>query len=140
MLRIHQKAAGVERADLVGACVHAIARNVILDRYRSARIQLEEPIPTGIQASCRLPWDQYGLTELELEVLLRIRAGAAISYELPFLCRPATRVPAVKGIGKETTRIGKEIPAPARVVGSPRIKPHHRNASPQRWVGRKLRC
>ena len=69
MLRIHRKAAGVERADLVGACVHAIARNVILDRYRSARIQLEEPIPTGIQASCRLPWDQYDLTELSLEVL-----------------------------------------------------------------------
>jgi RNA polymerase sigma-70 factor (ECF subfamily) len=41
MLRIHRSAAGVERAEAVGAWVHAIARNAIVDYYRSASVRRE---------------------------------------------------------------------------------------------------
>jgi RNA polymerase sigma-70 factor (ECF subfamily) len=41
MLRIHRSAAGVERAEAVGAWVHAIARNAIADHYRSASVRRE---------------------------------------------------------------------------------------------------
>lgn len=41
MLRIHRNADGVERADAVGAWVHAIARNAIADHYRSASVRRE---------------------------------------------------------------------------------------------------
>jgi RNA polymerase sigma-70 factor (ECF subfamily) len=45
MLRIHRQAAGIERADAVGAWVHQIARNAIIDHYRSARVRRE--VTTG---------------------------------------------------------------------------------------------
>jgi RNA polymerase sigma-70 factor, ECF subfamily len=45
MLRIHRQADGIERAEAVGAWVHAIARNAITDHYRSARARRE--LPTG---------------------------------------------------------------------------------------------
>ena len=41
MLRIHRQADGIERADAVGAWVHAIARNAITDYYRSAQVRRE---------------------------------------------------------------------------------------------------
>jgi RNA polymerase sigma-70 factor, ECF subfamily len=41
MLRIHRNPDGVERADAVGAWVHAIARNAIADHYRSASVRRE---------------------------------------------------------------------------------------------------
>jgi RNA polymerase sigma-70 factor (ECF subfamily) len=41
MLRIHRNAAGVERADAVGAWVHTIARNAIADHYRSKSVRHE---------------------------------------------------------------------------------------------------
>jgi RNA polymerase sigma-70 factor, ECF subfamily len=45
MLRIHRQAAGIERAEAVGAWVLAIARNAITDHYRSASVRRE--IATG---------------------------------------------------------------------------------------------
>jgi RNA polymerase sigma-70 factor (ECF subfamily) len=41
MLRIHRTAAGIERAEAVGAWVHTIARNAIADHYRSASVRRE---------------------------------------------------------------------------------------------------
>jgi RNA polymerase sigma-70 factor, ECF subfamily len=41
MLRIHRQADGLERAEAVAAWVHAIARNAIVDHYRSARVRRE---------------------------------------------------------------------------------------------------
>ena len=41
MLRIHRQADGIERAEAVGAWVHAIARNAITDHYRSASVRRE---------------------------------------------------------------------------------------------------
>jgi RNA polymerase sigma-70 factor (ECF subfamily) len=41
MLRIHRRAGELERAEAVGAWVHEIARNAIIDRYRSARVRRE---------------------------------------------------------------------------------------------------
>lgn len=41
MLRIHRQADGIERAEAVGAWVHAIARNAVADYYRSARVRRE---------------------------------------------------------------------------------------------------
>lgn len=41
MLRIHRNAAGVQRAEAVGAWVHAITRNAIADHYRSASVSRE---------------------------------------------------------------------------------------------------
>jgi RNA polymerase sigma-70 factor (ECF subfamily) len=41
MLRIHRNVAEVERAEAVGAWVHAIARNAITDHYRSASVRRE---------------------------------------------------------------------------------------------------
>ncbi len=41
MLRIHRSAAGVERAEAVGAWVHVIVRNAIADHYRSASVRRE---------------------------------------------------------------------------------------------------
>jgi RNA polymerase sigma-70 factor (ECF subfamily) len=41
MLRIHRNAAGIERAEAVGAWVHQIARNAIADHYRSASVRRE---------------------------------------------------------------------------------------------------
>jgi len=45
MLRIHRQADGIERAEAVGAWVHAIARNAITDHYRSAQVRRE--VATG---------------------------------------------------------------------------------------------
>ncbi len=45
MLRIHRQADGIERAEAVGAWVHAIARNAIADHYRSAQVRRE--VATG---------------------------------------------------------------------------------------------
>ena len=54
MLRIHRQADGIERAEAVGAWVHAIARNAITDHYRSAQTRRElatgreiDPEPVG---------------------------------------------------------------------------------------------
>jgi RNA polymerase sigma-70 factor (ECF subfamily) len=41
MLRIHRQADGLERAEAVATWVHAIARNAIVDHYRSARVRRE---------------------------------------------------------------------------------------------------
>jgi RNA polymerase sigma-70 factor (ECF subfamily) len=41
MLRIHRRANRIERAQAVGAWVHAIARNAIADHYRSAQVRRE---------------------------------------------------------------------------------------------------
>jgi len=41
MLRIHRQADGIERAEALGAWVHAIARNAIADHYRSAQVRRE---------------------------------------------------------------------------------------------------
>lgn len=49
MLRIHRQADGIERAEAVGAWVHAIARNAITDHYRSARVRRE--LPTGSEVN-----------------------------------------------------------------------------------------
>lgn len=43
MLRIHRSAAEIERAEAVGAWVHAITRNAIADHYRRASIRRESP-------------------------------------------------------------------------------------------------
>lgn len=50
MLRIHRSAAGIERADAVGAWVHAIARNAIADHYRSASVRRELAGESEIEA------------------------------------------------------------------------------------------
>jgi RNA polymerase sigma-70 factor (ECF subfamily) len=47
MLRIHRQAAGIERAEAVGAWVHAIASNAIADHYRSAQVRRE--LATGTE-------------------------------------------------------------------------------------------
>jgi RNA polymerase sigma-70 factor, ECF subfamily len=41
MLRIHRQAAGLERAEAVGAWVHAVASNAIADHYRRASVRRE---------------------------------------------------------------------------------------------------
>jgi RNA polymerase sigma-70 factor (ECF subfamily) len=48
MLRIHRSAAGVERAEAVAAWVHAIARNAIVDHYRSTSARRELAAETEI--------------------------------------------------------------------------------------------
>jgi RNA polymerase sigma-70 factor (ECF subfamily) len=48
MLRIHRSAAEVERAEAVGAWVHAIARNAIADHYRSTSVRHE--LATGSES------------------------------------------------------------------------------------------
>jgi RNA polymerase sigma-70 factor, ECF subfamily len=45
MLRIHRQADAIERAESIGAWVHAIARNAITDHYRSAQVRRE--VATG---------------------------------------------------------------------------------------------
>jgi RNA polymerase sigma-70 factor, ECF subfamily len=45
MLRIHRRADAIERAEAVGAWVHAITRNAITDHYRSAQVRRE--VATG---------------------------------------------------------------------------------------------
>lgn len=59
MLRIHRNAAGVERAEAIGAWVHAIARNAIADHYRSASARRE--LTTGSEL------DPEAAGELEAE-------------------------------------------------------------------------
>jgi RNA polymerase sigma-70 factor, ECF subfamily len=41
MLRIHRQADAIERAEAVGAWVHAITRNAITDHYRSTQVRRE---------------------------------------------------------------------------------------------------
>ena len=48
MLRIHQNANGIERAGAIGAWVLAIARNAIIDHYRSASVRRETPTESEI--------------------------------------------------------------------------------------------
>lgn len=50
MLRIHRNAAEIERAEAVGAWVHAIARNAIADHYRSASARREVASGSDIDA------------------------------------------------------------------------------------------
>jgi RNA polymerase sigma-70 factor (ECF subfamily) len=103
MLRIHRQAAGIERAEAVGAWVHAIARNAIADHYRSASVRRElatgseinpgaggEPEPEtpdarGELAACvgpllkRLPpIYREALTLTELEALTQAEAAVRI--------------------------------------------------------------
>jgi RNA polymerase sigma-70 factor, ECF subfamily len=49
MLRIHRQADGLERAEAVAAWVHAIARNAIVDHYRSARVRRELATASAIE-------------------------------------------------------------------------------------------
>lgn len=109
MLRIHRNADGLERAEAIGAWVHAIARNAITDHYRSARVRRElatgsdldpeapagEPEPAtadarGELAACitpllkRLP-DSYrdALTLTEIEGLTQAQAAERLGLSLP---------------------------------------------------------
>lgn len=50
MLRIHRQAAGIERAEAVGAWVHAIARNAITDHYRSASVRREQAMGSDLDS------------------------------------------------------------------------------------------
>jgi RNA polymerase sigma-70 factor, ECF subfamily len=49
MLRIHRQADGLKRAEAVAAWVHAIARNAIVDHYRSARVRRELVTASAIE-------------------------------------------------------------------------------------------
>jgi RNA polymerase sigma-70 factor (ECF subfamily) len=106
MVRIHRSAAGVERADAVGAWVHAIARNAIADHYRSASVRRElaggevdpdsapepEPDPPDVRgelAACvapllrRLsPSSREALTLTELDGLTQEEAAARAGLTL----------------------------------------------------------
>ncbi len=107
MLRIHRQAAGIDRAEAVGAWVHAIASNAIADHYRSASVRREvategdiEPEAGGEQeaeapdlrselAACiapllkRLPPDyREALTLTELEGLTQAEAAARTGLSL----------------------------------------------------------
>jgi RNA polymerase sigma-70 factor (ECF subfamily) len=108
MLRIHRSAAGVERAEAVGAWVHAIARNAIADHFRSASVRRElaaesaidpealgepeadPPDVRGELAACiapllrRLsPSFREALTLTELEGLTQEEAAARVGLSLP---------------------------------------------------------
>ena len=108
MLRIHRNAAGVERAEAVGAWIHTIARNVIADHYRSASVRRElatgsetdsealdepeadPPDVRGELAACiapllrRLsPSFREALTLTELEGLTQEEAAARVGLSLP---------------------------------------------------------
>jgi RNA polymerase sigma-70 factor (ECF subfamily) len=107
MLRIHRRADGIERAEAVGAWVHAIARNAITDHYRSAQIRLEvatgrdldperaaEPAPEtmdarGELAACvapllaRLPAGyREALTLTELDGLTQVEAALRLGISV----------------------------------------------------------
>lgn len=107
MLRIHRSAAGVERAEAVGAWVYAIARNAIADHYRSASARREgargteldpelvvepEPDPPDVRgelAACvapllrRLsPSFREALTLTELEGLTQEEAAGRVGLSL----------------------------------------------------------
>jgi RNA polymerase sigma-70 factor, ECF subfamily len=51
MLRIHRQAAGLETTEAVGAWVHTIARNAIVDHYRRASVRRE--LTTGAEIDPR---------------------------------------------------------------------------------------
>jgi RNA polymerase sigma-70 factor, ECF subfamily len=107
MLRIHRHADGLERAEAVGAWVHAIARNAITDHYRSARARRELATGSEIEpeaarqpdgeaqavrgelAACiapllkRLsPTSREALTLTELEGLTQEEAAARVGLSL----------------------------------------------------------
>jgi len=107
MLRIHRSAAGVERAEAVGAWVHTITRNAIADHYRStsARRELargseidpeavgepeaDAPDLRGELASCIAPLLQRlspsfreALTLTELKGLTQEEAAARVGLSL----------------------------------------------------------
>lgn len=48
MLRIHRQAAGIKRAEAIGAWIHAIAANAIADHYRSASVRRELATERGV--------------------------------------------------------------------------------------------
>jgi RNA polymerase sigma-70 factor (ECF subfamily) len=108
MLRIHRSAAGVERAEAVGAWIYSIARNAIVDHYRSASVRRERaagsefdaeaigepgadrPDVRGELAACiapllkRLsPSFQEALALTELEGLTQEEAAARVGLSLP---------------------------------------------------------
>jgi RNA polymerase sigma-70 factor (ECF subfamily) len=58
MLRIHRRADAIQRADAVGAWVHAIARNAIADHYRSAQARRE--VATGREIDPELADEPQG--------------------------------------------------------------------------------
>jgi RNA polymerase sigma-70 factor, ECF subfamily len=107
MLRIHRQADRIERAESIGAWVHAITRNAITDHYRSAQIRREvatgreldperaaepEPEPAdarGELAACvapllaRLPPSyREALTLTELDGLTQVEAAHRLEISL----------------------------------------------------------
>ncbi|MGH3031933.1 MAG: RNA polymerase sigma factor SigZ [Gaiellaceae bacterium] len=107
MLRIHRSARAVERAEAVGAWVHAIARNAIADHYRSTSVgrelargseidpeavgesEADPPDVRGELAACIAPLlrrlsPSFGeaLTLTELEGLTQEEAAARVGLSL----------------------------------------------------------
>jgi RNA polymerase sigma-70 factor (ECF subfamily) len=107
MLRIHRSAAGVQRAEAVGAWVYAITRNAITDHYRSTSMRRElatgseidseaveepeadPPDVRGELAACIAPLLQRlspsfreALTLTELEGLTQDEAAARVGLSL----------------------------------------------------------
>ena len=58
MLRIHRHAAELEHAPAVGACVHQIARNAIVDYYRRAPVRRERPAGIDLDREEQLVLEQ----------------------------------------------------------------------------------
>jgi RNA polymerase sigma-70 factor (ECF subfamily) len=108
MLRVHRQVGRIERAEAVGAWVHAIARNAITDHYRSASVRRErasgsevvpeaaaEPVADtpdvrGELAACiapllkRLPQTyREALTLTEIDGLTQAEAAARLGLSLP---------------------------------------------------------
>lgn len=94
MLRIHRHAAGVERAEAIGAWVHRLATNAIADHYRSARVRGE--VVTGGEI------DPEAAGEAELEASdVRAELAACIApllKRLPATYREAITLTEIEGL------------------------------------------
>lgn len=94
MVRIHRHAAGVERAEAVGAWVHQIARHAIADHYRRARIRRE------VAAGIDVDEDVAGASETEgRDVRAELAACIApLLRRLPAGYREALTLTEVEGL------------------------------------------
>ncbi len=93
MLRIHRGAGELERVEAVGGWVHEIARNAIIDHYRSARVRRERP------AGMEIDREQAAEPEDETDVRGELSACVApLLRRLPASYREALELTELEGM------------------------------------------
>jgi RNA polymerase sigma-70 factor, ECF subfamily len=96
MLRIHRHAADLERSAAVGAWVHRIARNAIVDYYRRAAVRRERP--SGIDLD-REETPAADTTSAELRSELAACLGPLLQ-QLPEIHAEALRLTEFEGLAQ----------------------------------------